>query len=81
MARERRLFSEEFKREVAKLVGQPGTSKAGIVRVLGVGANLLGAGAERPMYTGKRAAEKRFPAKSMSAYGMNRRRLRRRAAY
>ncbi|MGF6273726.1 transposase-like protein, partial [Massilia sp. UYP11] len=28
MARERRLFSEEFKREAVKLVGQPGASKA-----------------------------------------------------
>jgi transposase len=42
MARERRLFSEEFKREAVKLVGQPGSSKAGIARDLGVGANLLG---------------------------------------
>ncbi|WP_373987764.1 transposase [Duganella sp. BuS-21] len=41
MARERRLFSEEFKREAVKLVGQPGASKAGIARDLGVGANLL----------------------------------------
>ncbi|MDR6397893.1 transposase [Herbaspirillum seropedicae] len=42
MARERRLFSEEFKREAVKLVGQPGASKAGIARDLGIGANLLG---------------------------------------
>ena len=42
MARERRLFSEEFKREAVKLAGQPGASKAGIARDLGVGANLLG---------------------------------------
>ena len=42
MARERRLFSEEFKREAVKLVGQPGATKAGIARDLGVGANLLG---------------------------------------
>lgn len=42
MARERRLFSEESKREAVKLVGQPGTSKAGIARDLGVDANLLG---------------------------------------
>ena len=32
MARERRLFSEEFKREAVKLVGQPGVSKAAIAR-------------------------------------------------
>ena len=42
MARERRLFSEEFKREAVKLVGQPGVSKAAIARDLGIGANLLG---------------------------------------
>lgn len=42
MARERRLFSEEFKREAVKLVGQPGASKAGIARDFGIGANLLG---------------------------------------
>jgi transposase len=42
MARERRLFSEEFKREAVKLVGQPGASKAAIARDLGLGANLLG---------------------------------------
>ena len=42
MARERRLFSEEFKREAVKLIGQPGASKAGIAHDLGVGANLLG---------------------------------------
>lgn len=32
MARERRLFSEEFKREAVMLVGQAGASKAGIAR-------------------------------------------------
>ncbi|MFJ7566467.1 transposase [Herminiimonas sp. NPDC097707] len=37
MARERRLFSEEFKREAVKLVGQLGASKAGIARDLGLG--------------------------------------------
>lgn len=42
MARERRLFSEEFKREAVKLTLQPGASKAAIARDLGVGANLLG---------------------------------------
>lgn len=42
MVRERRLFSEEFKREAVKLVGQPGASKAAIARDLGIGANLLG---------------------------------------
>ena len=42
MAHERRLFSEEFKREAVKLVGQPGASKAAIARDLGIGANLLG---------------------------------------
>lgn len=36
------MFSEEFKREAVKLVGQPGASKADIARDLGIGANLLG---------------------------------------
>jgi transposase len=42
MARERWLFSEEFKGEAVKPVGQPGASKAAIARDLGIGANLLG---------------------------------------
>jgi transposase len=42
MARERRVFSEEFKREAVKLARQPGATKAGIARDLGIGANLLG---------------------------------------
>ena len=42
MARERRVFSEEFKREAVNLVGQPGASKAAIARDLGIGTNLLG---------------------------------------
>jgi transposase len=42
MAREGRSFSEEFKREAVKLVGQLGASKAAIARDLGIGANLLG---------------------------------------
>lgn len=44
MARERRVFSEEFKREAVKLVCQPDASKAAIARDLGIGigANLLG---------------------------------------
>lgn len=42
MARERRVFSEEFKREAVKLARQPGASKAGIARDLGVGSNVLG---------------------------------------
>ena len=42
MARKRRLFSEEFKREAVKLVGQPGASKSAIARDLGIGANLRG---------------------------------------
>jgi len=41
MARERRLFSEEFKREAVKLVNQPGATKAAIARDLGLGPNLL----------------------------------------
>jgi transposase len=42
MARERRVFSAEFKREAVKLVNQPGATKAAIGRDLGFGANLPG---------------------------------------
>ena len=42
MVRERRFFSDEFKREAVKLVRQPGASKAAIARDLGVGSNVLG---------------------------------------
>lgn len=42
MTRERRYFSDEFKREAVRLVSQPGSSKAAIARDLGIGANLLG---------------------------------------
>jgi len=42
MARERRLFSEENKREAVKLVNQPGATKAAIAHDLGLGPNLLG---------------------------------------
>lgn len=42
MSRERRLFSEEFKREAVRLASQPGANKAAIARDLGIGANLLG---------------------------------------
>lgn len=42
MARERRLFSEEFNREAVKLIGQPCASKAAAARNLGIGSNLLG---------------------------------------
>lgn len=42
MARERRLFSEKFKREAVKLVCQPGVSKAAIARDLGIWGKLLG---------------------------------------
>lgn len=42
MTRERRYFSEEFKREAVRLASQPGSSKAAIARDLGIGANLLG---------------------------------------
>lgn len=42
MAHERRIVSEEFKREAFKLAGQTGASKTGISRDLDIGANLLG---------------------------------------
>jgi len=42
MKRERRIFTEEFKREAVKLAKQPGATRAGIARDLGIGPNLLG---------------------------------------
>jgi transposase len=41
MSRERRFFSEEFKREAVNLASQPGANKSAIARDLGIGANLL----------------------------------------
>lgn len=38
---ERRQFTDEFKREAVRLTRQPGTSKAGISRDLGINANML----------------------------------------
>jgi transposase len=38
---ERRRFTEEFKREAVKLARQPGASKAGIAKDLGIGPNML----------------------------------------
>jgi len=42
MKRERRNYTEEFKREAVRLAGQPGATKAGIARDLGIGPNVLG---------------------------------------
>lgn len=41
MARQRRSFTEEFKREAVRLVDQSGSSKANIARDLGVSGGLL----------------------------------------
>ena len=41
MARQRRSFSEEFKREAVRLVDQSGASKAAIARDLGISGSLL----------------------------------------
>lgn len=41
MARQRRSFTEEFKREAVKLVSQSGSSAADIARDLGVSGSLL----------------------------------------
>lgn len=65
MTRERRLFSEEFKSEAVKLVGQPGASKAGIARDLGVGANLLGrwyreANVDRQVCSGEKVSSQEY---------------------
>jgi len=71
MARERWLFSEQFKREAVKLVGQPGASRAGIARDFGVGPIFWGAGAEMPMSTDRYTAARKFPVKSISACGVS----------
>ena len=44
MARERRLFSEEYKREAVQLAGQPDTSKVAIARDVEIGVRLPDAG-------------------------------------
>jgi len=41
MTRQRRSFTEEFKREAVRLVDQSGSSKADIARDLGVSGSLL----------------------------------------
>ena len=41
MARERRSFTKEFKREIVKLAGQPGASAEWIARDLGISVYLL----------------------------------------
>ena len=38
---ERRQFTDEFKREAVRLASQPGISKAGISKDLGINANML----------------------------------------
>lgn len=44
MKRERRNFTEEFKREAVKLVGQPGATRAGIARDLALVQTCLAGG-------------------------------------
>jgi transposase-like protein len=83
MARERRLFTEEFKREAVKLVNQPGATKAAIARDLGVGPNLLVDGAEKlaARHPLAPATARRCRCKITSACGASWRRLRRSATY
>ncbi len=38
---ERRQFTDEFKREAVRLASQPGISKAGVSKDLGINANML----------------------------------------
>ena len=47
MARQRRSFSEEFKREAVRLVDQSGASKAAIARDLGISGVCWLAGTEK----------------------------------
>lgn len=79
--RERRLFSEEFKRE-AYQAGRPAwCSKAGIARDLVVSTNLLMRSCRKANVDARLAAERSFPARSMSACGVNWQRLKRNATY
>jgi transposase len=45
---ERRQFTDEFKREAVRLARQPGASKAGIAKDLGINANMLSRWAREP---------------------------------
>lgn len=49
MARDRRLFSEEFKREAVKLVGQPGARRPVLPETSALPLICWGADAEKPM--------------------------------
>lgn len=60
MARQRRSFTEEFKREAVKLVSQSGSTKADIARDLGISGSLLARWcreAEAPESPSAKAAE------------------------
>jgi transposase len=83
MARQRRSFSEEFKREAVKLADQTGSSKADIARDLGISASLL-ARWHRVEEAGKSpAAKASMPCRqrSMSACAASSQRLKRSAIY
>lgn len=74
MARQRRSFSEEFKREAVKLVDQSGASKADIARDLGISGSLL-ARWYREEETGKSPAAKAPDAVLAEEYERMRREL------
>lgn len=74
MARQRRSFSEEFKREAVRLVDQSGSSKADIARDLGVSGSLL-ARWHREEEAGKSPAVKASDAVSAEEYERMRREL------
>jgi transposase-like protein len=82
MARERRLFSEEFRREAVKLVGQHGAGKAAIARDMALALICWGAGAETRIQMQKSSAVgRRCLTKSVSACGASWRRSRWSAIY
>jgi len=74
MARQRRSFSEEFKREAVKLVDQSGASKADIARDLGISGSLL-ARWYREEEAGRSPAAKASDAVSAEEYERMRREL------
>lgn len=74
MARQRRSFTEEFKREAVRLVAQSGSSKADIARDLGVSGGLL-ARWYREQKAGEAPAAKSSDGVSVEEYERMRREL------
>lgn len=72
---ERRQFTEEFKREAVRLARQPGASKSGIARDLGINANMLARWAREQEGKLSRAARNKSEAVSAEQFERMRREL------